>query len=107
MRFASFLLVLFCSSVLGDVTYTVNSNESGNVHIITVSGDSGTAEGLDVLWIKKAESLCPNGIDRMEPEAKPISKNKVCSDAIEAINGIQRCEEMPASAFGKVRCNGI
>ena len=106
LRFASCLLIFFSSFVFSDVTYTVNSNEFGDTHIITVKRDSDTAEGLNVIWIKKAESLCPNGIARIEPESQPILKNKACSDAIEVINGIQRCEEMPASAFGKVVCKG-
>ncbi|TKB00685.1 hypothetical protein E5672_19565 [Alteromonas portus] len=104
LRFASYLLIFFSGFVFSDVTYTVNSNESGDAHIITVKRDSDTAEGLDVIWIKKAESICPNGIARVEPESQPILKNKACSDAIEVINGIQRCEDMPASAFGKVVC---
>ena len=52
--------------MFSDVTYTVNSNEFGDTHIITVKRDSDTAEGLDVIWIKKAESICPNGIARVE-----------------------------------------
>ena len=57
MRFATYLLIFFSGFVLSDVTYTVNSNESGDAHIITVKRDSDTAEGLDVIWIKKAELL--------------------------------------------------
>lgn len=106
LRFAFYLLVFFSSFVFSEVTYTVNSNESGDAYIITVKRDSDTAEGLDVIWIKKAESLCPNGIARVEPDSHPILKNKACSDAIEVIKGIQKCAEMPASAFGKVVCKG-
>jgi hypothetical protein len=104
--FASYLLVFFSGFAFSGVTYTVNSNESGDAHIITVIRDSDTAEGLDVIWIEKAESLCPNGIAKIEPESQPILKNKACSDAIEVINSIQWCEVMPASAFGKVVCKG-
>ncbi|WP_240220748.1 hypothetical protein [Rheinheimera hassiensis] len=104
--------LIFASSVLfsliclaSEVEFSISSNEQGSVHLVTVYGSSQSGAELLNTWHDKAESLCPGGISKIEPNSRPIVRDKACSDAIEVKDGKQQCEEIRANVFGKVICN--
>tara|TARA_R110002126_G_scaffold285314_2_gene435576 strand:- start:7574 stop:7903 length:330 start_codon:yes stop_codon:yes gene_type:complete len=104
--------LLFASSVLfsitclaSDVEFSISSNDQSSVHLVTVYGSSQSGAELINTWNDKAKSLCPSGIKKIEPQGKPLVRDKTCSDAIEIINGKQTCEVVRANVFGKVICN--
>ncbi|WP_406664173.1 hypothetical protein [Gallaecimonas sp. GXIMD1310] len=101
---AAFLL-LYTTSIGSNLDFEVHSNKLATVHLLTVSGP-GT-EGADLVepWYEKAQSLCPKGINRIEPQGQPLVRDKTCGDAIEHIDGKPQCEVIRASVFGKIICN--
>ena len=107
MKSALFLTSIFLSliCVAGDLEFMVSSNEQGTVHLVTVLGSEQSEAELTKRWYEKIQSLCPAGVSKIEPSDKPQFRQKSCGDAVEVINGKQKCEEIQAHIFGKVICN--
>ncbi|GAA0552646.1 hypothetical protein GCM10009098_20440 [Rheinheimera aquimaris] len=98
-------LLLSTTSIGSNLDFEVHSNKLGTVHLLTVSGSGTVGSDLVEPWYEKAHSLCPKGINRIEPQGQPLVRDKACGDAVEDIGGKQQCEVIRASVFGKIICN--
>lgn len=88
-----------------DVKFTISANKSGTVFLVTAKGETDIGDGLLDSWYKKASELCGSKKALVEPKkGKPIVRNSGCSDAITIENGIQKCDLIKATVFGKVSC---
>ena len=102
-----FLIIYFfslsCSSN-EDVKFTINTSKSGNAFLVTAKSKTDIGNELLDSWYQKAKVLCGTKKVIVEPNGKPIVRNTSCGDAIKVENGIQKCEVIKASVFGKVSC---
>lgn len=107
MKSALFLTSIFLSPVCvaSDVEFMISSSKQRTVHLVTVLGSEQSEADLIKRWHEKVQSLCPAGVSKIEPNDKPLFRQKSCGDAVEVIDGKQKCEEIQAHVFGKVICN--
>jgi hypothetical protein len=106
-RFAFLIIYFFSLSCFSneDVKFTINTSKNGNSFLVTAKGQTDIGNELVDSWYKKAKELCGTKRVIVEPNnGKPIVRNTSCGDAIKIENGIQKCELIKATVFGKVSC---
>ena len=88
-----------------DIEFTISTNKSGNVFLVTAKSQTDIGNELLESWYKKAKELCGTKEVVVEPNnGKPIVRDTSCGDAIKIENGTQKCELIKATVFGKVSC---
>ena len=83
----------------------MHANNSGNAFLLSAKGQTDIGRELLDSWFKKAKQLCGTKEIEVGPNnGKPIVRNTGCGDTIKMENGMQECELIKASVFGKVAC---